>query len=112
MNSCGSCNVCCTVLSVKDMTEAGKKCVNSCKEGCSIYEDRPSACKHFKCAYLTNDWDESFRPDKSGIMIAGFEKEISVYRLKEDINIDLFNLVYNTSGKQGKKVLGYDCRRI
>ena len=112
MNKCGSCNICCTVLSVKDMTKAGEQCINVCKDGCSIYENRPSACEHFKCAYLTSGWKESFRPDKSGIMVAGFKEEVSVYRLKEDINIDLFNLIYNTSDKQDKKVLGYDCRSL
>ena len=112
MNKCGDCNICCTVLSVKDMTEVNQVCRNSKDKGCSIYNNRPEGCKHFNCAYLTSGWKEEYRPDKSGIMVAGFAKQISVYRLKENINMDLFNIVSTLAEKQDKKVLGYDCRKL
>lgn len=112
MSKCGDCNICCTVMSIKELSEAGKQCIHVCKSGCSIYDNRPSACEHFKCAYLTSGWKEEYRPDKSGIMVAGFEEQISVYRLKENINMDLFNIVSTLAEKQDKKVLGYDCRKL
>lgn len=112
MNKCGDCKVCCTVLSIKNFKDAGKPCDKIYKNGCSIYKTRPEACAHFKCLWLTSDWLESFRPDKSGIMIASFQSQISVYRIKENINMDLFHLVYENSGKQQKKVIGYDCRNL
>jgi len=99
-------------MSIKGISKAGEECVNVCEKGCSIYNDRPSSCEYFKCAYLTSGWKEDFRPDKSGIMVAGFKNEISVYRLKENINMDLFNIIYSTSKMQGKKVVGYDCRKL
>ncbi len=110
MNDCGECNICCTILKVKGVTKAKETCGNLCESGCSIYENRPDACSHFKCAYLTSNWKEEFRPDKSGIMVAGFKKEISVYRLKDDINKSLFNLIEKASNKT--KVIGYDCRNL
>ena len=110
MNSCGDCNICCTILKVKGVTDKGIECKNVCDSGCSIYNERPSACSHFKCAYLTSDWKEDYRPDRSGIMVAGFEKEISVYRLKDNINESLFKIIEKLASKT--RVTGYDCRGL
>ena len=41
-------------------------------KGCSIYENRPSSCKEFNCAYIQDaDIDLEFRPDNCKVM---FEK--------------------------------------
>jgi len=111
MNKCGDCNVCCEVLSIKGFKEAGVKCEKLCGDGCSIYSKRPDACKHFKCVWLASGWPEEFRPDKSGIMLAGFKDQISAYRIKDNINKNLFSFILKTSSKN-KKVVGYDYRNL
>ena len=112
MNKCGDCNICCTVMNIENVSKSGDECKHICEEGCSIYSKRPNACSHFKCAYLTSGWDEEFRPDKSGIMIVGYVDQISAYRTKEEINIDLFEIIQKKSSENNIRLIGYDCRDL
>lgn len=107
MNNCGACQVCCEVLAVEGLKESHKKCEHQGNGNCSIYKTRPKGCAHFKCVWLTSDWPKEFRPDKSGIMLAAVPKEIKAYRLKNNVNQDLFKLI----GKM-EKVKGYDARNL
>jgi hypothetical protein len=70
---CGDCKVCCIVPPI-DEPEMQKipnaLCRHRLKEGCNIYENRPSACRTYFCgwrrlAFLDEDW----RPDRSGVLI-------------------------------------------
>jgi uncharacterized cysteine cluster protein YcgN (CxxCxxCC family) len=73
--SCGPCAACCIHLSIDDPAlkkAADVVCPNydTRAKGCSIYADRPAACRTFYCAWrllpeLGNDW----RPDICGILI-------------------------------------------
>ena len=58
---CGSCNACCKALSIQEdkddpipvKTSAGDWCDHAVPgEGCSIYEQRPDACRVFSCEWL------------------------------------------------------------
>ena len=46
-------------------------CVNYVvAQGCSIYPDRPGACRAFECGYLQNPaLGEEWRPDRAGFML-------------------------------------------
>jgi hypothetical protein len=70
--SCGSCTVCCVAPNI-DKPEIQKVSGAACRHclggGCAIYETRPPVCRAFYCAWRTVDiFDESWRPDKSGVL--------------------------------------------
>jgi hypothetical protein len=69
---CGSCSLCCRLLEVP---EEGKKTGEWCPHcrpghGCSIYADRPTACRAWACEWLTNPFvDDDWFPQQCGIGI-------------------------------------------
>jgi hypothetical protein len=74
-NPCGSCTVCCTVLSIDDgdfHKPSFTPCSHICEQGCDIYSSKPSICTGFYCMYavLADFFRDDDRPDKSGIVIA------------------------------------------
>ncbi len=68
---CGSCTECCTALSIPVILKpAGTPCLNLIPKpghGCEVYEDRPAACRDFKCLWLQG-MPGAERPDASGVM--------------------------------------------
>lgn len=46
------------------------KCQHLCKQGCSIYSDRPATCREYSCLWHTDavEGDESKRPDHLGVL--------------------------------------------
>ena len=104
MNKCGDCNVCCTILKVDGLKDGMEACKHQSEKGCDIYGKRPKGCSHFQCGYLTEGWKEEFRPDISGMMIIATKEGLEAYRLKDNVNADLFDVI------KDKKVKGYDCR--
>lgn len=84
--SCGECDQCCTIMAIKDTLN--KPNYTPCQhlnvlnpEGhCGIYEDRPAACKGFKCLWLSGDFGRDIdRPDKLGLMAVAFEAPMGRY---------------------------------
>lgn len=71
---CGDCTVCCSkfIISEPDMQKPSNypcKYLNA-ERGCGIYENRPSVCASYYCYWRAADFlDDSFRPDKSGLLI-------------------------------------------
>lgn len=74
---CGTCTLCCTVMRV-DMQppkEAHETCTHCSRGGCSIYADRPDACRGFQCLWLASQQVARFalpaamRPDRCGVAI-------------------------------------------
>ena len=69
---CGDCTVCCTVMTINKpeiQKQSGVTC-RHCKEtGCAIYDSRPPICRAWFCAWRTVEiFDDSWRPDRSGVM--------------------------------------------
>ena len=69
---CGSCNACCIAPPIRDLDKAE---FEPCKhlqyghQGCTVYEDRPGACRKFSCGWLnTEEMPSRFRPDRCGMM--------------------------------------------
>lgn len=61
---CQDCTGCCTVFEVKDVSKAfGEPCKylghTLFGKGCTIYEERPDACRHYICLWL----DSQRRPE-------------------------------------------------
>lgn len=71
---CGDCSACCVSLRINENNlkkDADTPCQHLGKKGgCSIYEQRPSVCINWFCAWrhMRNIGDE-WRPDRSGIII-------------------------------------------
>lgn len=78
---CGECTACCVVLLIDDKNfkkPADQVCSNLMKKGgCKIYTQRPSVCQEWYCAWrFMEQLDESWRPDRSGIMLRSDENGI------------------------------------
>src|SRR5262245_50961332 len=71
--SCGECNACCKPFPVPEVGKFGSAWCPHCTigKGCEIYTERPYACRKFACAWLQGLRDESWRPDRLGVMITG-----------------------------------------
>jgi len=66
--------MCCELLPIPQLQKPESIMCRFCEKnkGCSIYENRPSSCKEFNCAYIQDaDIDLEFRPDNCKVM---FEK--------------------------------------
>jgi len=74
MRECGSCSLCCKLLSVDALNKpANTWCGGWEKDkGCTIYEDRPESCRTFECAWLqVPDMPENLKPNKVKCFIGG-----------------------------------------
>jgi hypothetical protein len=70
---CGTCSLCCKVLSVPEVfSPAGKWCKHfSAGAGCDIHQLRPRSCREFSCVWLAEDWlDDSWKPSVSKFVLA------------------------------------------
>jgi hypothetical protein len=69
---CGACTVCCTFPTINKpeiQKLSGATCRHCTAQGCGIYETRYPICRNYYCAWRTVDiFDESWRPDLSGVM--------------------------------------------
>lgn len=76
--SCGTCNVCCTVMGVADLPKDCWVPCPHCNGGCSIYSDRPKTCHLWFCAYALCAIDN--RPDECGYIVceSNTNKSISI----------------------------------
>src|SRR3982750_1443858 len=74
---CGGCTVCCTALRIEGdefSKPAGVTCQHCTPKGCGIYQTRPAVCRGFQCGWLLLPaLDESWRPDRSGVLISLIE---------------------------------------
>ena len=95
-NRCGSCQVCCIVLPIKDLEKpAGQNCRHLCKQGCDIYNARPVACRTFNCTWLLSGWEKKHRPDRLGMLfmyhpdkgLVAKELEKGAHRRKEIVKL-------------------------
>ncbi|MBL6937399.1 MAG: hypothetical protein ISS15_00140 [Alphaproteobacteria bacterium] len=72
--SCGSCTVCCTALAIETpglRKQPGIACVHCTSTGCGIYETRFPICRTYFCGWFgLAELDESWRPDRSGLLIS------------------------------------------
>jgi hypothetical protein len=81
--ACGDCTVCCTLTFVPELNKVeGVTCIN-CDNGCSIYENRPTSCRGFSCAWLSGNIPEELRPDKVGVMIEEYPEMVAALLVKD-----------------------------
>lgn len=94
---CDGCTACCKVLPIdsrlgrlKDEVEKhtiivkeGVQC-SYCDNGCTIHKERPRICRTFDCVYIQDGYDESLRPDKSGVIFEKVRTKIFLATIDED----------------------------
>jgi hypothetical protein len=72
--SCGACTVCCTALAIETpelRKQPGVTCSHCAAQGCAIYETRFPICRSYFCGWFgLPELDDSWRPDRSGILIS------------------------------------------
>ncbi len=68
---CGECNACCKPFTIEEVGKHDGGWCSKCDigHGCTIYNDRPLACRQFTCAWLNGLGNDNLRPDRFGIMI-------------------------------------------
>jgi hypothetical protein len=72
--SCGDCTVCCTALAIETpelRKQPGVTCRHCTAQGCGIYETRFPICRSYFCGWFgLPELDDSWRPDRSGILLS------------------------------------------
>jgi hypothetical protein len=66
--ACGDCSLCCKILGVEEIQKPAGKWCQHCKagRGCTIYENRPAACRHFSCQWLVDgSFSDAWFPKRS-----------------------------------------------
>jgi hypothetical protein len=70
---CGACSLCCKLLRIDAFQKPEGRWCNHCapgKGGCKIYQDRPTECRKFYCAWLTaTDVGPEWFPLKSKMVL-------------------------------------------
>jgi hypothetical protein len=105
---CGSCTVCCDKPTINDeniQKPGNVRCMNIITGGgCRIYGDRPRVCSEFFCVWRAADYlDDTFRPDKSGLLITSTDQNIPEGYEKAAM---IFNPVYNAEVLMIPPILG------
>lgn len=77
--SCGSCSLCCKVMSVNELEKPADRWCPHAKPGvlhaCRIYADRPHGCRVFHCLWRLGIGRPEDRPDKTHlVLVPGMEQ--------------------------------------
>lgn len=70
--SCEGCTLCCKLLSIAVLEKPRAVWCSHCdkKRGCTIYEERPLACRSFYCGYRRiADIDERWKPSHAKLLV-------------------------------------------
>jgi tetratricopeptide (TPR) repeat protein len=96
---CGDCNACCTGALVGNARGHqfgnGKPCIYLVEEKCSIYEDRPEACRNYQCAWSQHLFPEWMKPNLSGVLISVETENGSQYLKVVELRNNIEENVYN-----------------
>jgi hypothetical protein len=82
-------------------------------KGCDIYETRPPICRNWFCAWRLSDlFDDSWRPDISGVLMTFVDKNIPESYVQEAVELllidiktalareELYQFIFNAVGKR------------
>ena len=89
MKECGECTLCCKLLETHDIpSEIGVYC-RHCKNGCSIYDERPEECRTYQCMWSQMETvADELRPDKCGIIFDRISDDVITARIEEGKKIN------------------------
>ena len=101
---CGDCNLCCKgwlrgSAYGKEFYQ-GKPCFYLQEEKCSIYENRPEACKKYFCAWVQGLFSEELKPTISGVIVSvevdnKKRQFLKVVETRLNINKDVYSKINN-----------------
>lgn len=85
--SCGSCTLCCKVMSVPEIEKPSGAWCSDCDpgHGCNVYDERPKSCREFECVWLQmqagdTNWAPELRPDRSHVVFMVTQKDkLAIY---------------------------------
>ena len=69
MRECGECTECCISAAVEEIDKPMGVPCEYIDNGCSIYKDRPGACRFFSCQWLKGDFADNDKPSISKMVI-------------------------------------------
>jgi hypothetical protein len=73
MRSCGTCTLCCKVMSITELQKPkGQWCAHCTPgRGCQIYTAKPAECSTFKCGWLLDErLGDEWKPDKCKFVLS------------------------------------------
>ena len=82
MNECGPCTECCFAMGVNELDKKANEKCGHCFKGCKIYDERPSACRHFVCTWLSSDWPKKYRPDRINAVVYSTQSGLHMHETK------------------------------
>ena len=119
--SCGECVACCVYLKISELNKPGLTPCQHLKEltgehtcstegGCSVYEDKPTVCRDYRCLWLNGHGAEEDRPDKSGLLMDTIHQVGNAIECKPiwegaDKQTAGLKAIYRMSQSTGKPVL-------
>jgi hypothetical protein len=76
-NACGECDMCCRLLAIEVLEKPPGPLCGHFQDGCcSVYQDRPDACRGFHCLWLKSErltpevrMSPQWRPDRAKFMM-------------------------------------------
>lgn len=117
---CGSCSMCCRLMSVDDMDPpkvAGVWCTHcapTTDKPCTIYESRPTSCRTFKCFWLHSQSQPEMqlppdlRPDRCKVVLAITDGQVLAAHVHPDhpqaINAPKVKSLLGTFHKNGVEI--------
>lgn len=88
---CGPCSACCTYLGIEELQKPSnvtcKHLTGAGHAKCSIYANRPEACRKYKCSWLEGMGPEWLKPNRSGILITVYPAEDNSGKPVATVNI-------------------------
>lgn len=110
MRNCDGCTYCCNGHLIGTVEDIQFGNMNAChrltNSGCSIYENRPSMCTNYYCAWAQELFPEWMRPDLCGVVVSveidkenrQYLKAISNNNLPSDVEalLNTFTKSFNT----------------
>jgi hypothetical protein len=112
VSQCGDCDICCKVFDIHELdTPSGEYCRHCTGGACGIHEERPQVCRGYECAYLANDWNESLRPDKCGVVINNTPGDGYVaLRFRDDVSPEIMQQIKFIEKNYSIQIHGKDAR--
>lgn len=82
MYKCGSCSLCCKILWIPELDKKAGVWCKHCKPGnkkpCSIYENRPTLCRTFQCAWVKGDLPVELSPLLTHCVLREWKNSINI----------------------------------
>jgi hypothetical protein len=88
---CGDCSLCCSLLSIEEIEKPANVWCQHCQPGeggCSIYADRPLACRTYACQWLINPatMGDEWRPTRAKMVVTYQRRTDGGYFLSVDVD--------------------------